>query len=68
MTVIDVNDHRIVATFKCEGEVRSICVSMDEKFINFYATHGKTVKLYKINLDVSNIEVLEQFKDTTFMR
>jgi len=41
MTVIDVKDHRIVATFRCEGEVRSICVSTDGKFLNFYSTNGK---------------------------
>ena len=68
MTVIDIIDHRIVATFRCDGEVRSICVSTDEKFINFYATCGKVVKLYKVNLDVTNIEVLEDFKGTTFAR
>ena len=68
LTVIDEKDHRVVAKFMCEGNVRAISLSTDKRFINFYSTHQDKSYIYKVNLDVTNVEQIKDFNGTTFMR
>ena len=59
---------KIIATFNLKGEVRSISPSYDNKFVNIYSVTNDNAYLYQINLDVSNVETISEFSNTTAMK
>ena len=67
--IIDEESEILIAQFKCDGNVKQICVTPDEKKLIFVSDNKdkNDANVYKINLEKQCIKDQKKFRDVTAM-